>query len=145
MPRLFFNAGMIALAVSACGTPFQPALPNGGNADVVVQSGAEFDLRVGQTARIGGTGVTILLREIKNDSRCPTDVQCVWAGNATAVVGLSGPGETGREAMLNSAVEPRSAVVSGYIVRLTRLKPDPRSGTTIRPADYVATIEAARQ
>ena len=44
-----------------------------------------FKLRVGQTAAITGTNVRVKFDRVVADSRCPIDVQCVWAGSASIV------------------------------------------------------------
>src|ERR1044072_8657255 len=44
--------------------------------------GQEFDLRVGQRAVIRKTNLTLRFVTVPEDSRCPSDVTCVWAGNA---------------------------------------------------------------
>src|ERR1041384_6590460 len=44
--------------------------------------GQEFELRIGQRAVIRKTNLTLRFVTVPEDSRCPSDVTCVWAGNA---------------------------------------------------------------
>jgi hypothetical protein len=103
-----------------------------------VETGREFDIAVGQEARVKGSNVVIRFRGVTNDSRCPSDVQCVWAGNAVAGFDLSGDGTA--DASLNTTLEPKSARYSGYTITLVGLKPAPKSGTPIPVLEYVATL-----
>ena len=59
----------------------------------VVRPGREFKLRAGQQVTVKGTKLRIRLIAVENDSRCPSDVTCVWAGNAAVQLQLS----TGRQ------------------------------------------------
>ncbi|MDQ3242536.1 MAG: hypothetical protein M3Q09_02260 [Gemmatimonadota bacterium] len=130
-------------AVTACATPSQPLPPGEVTTNVSARLGNEFDLAVGQTARIAGTPVTLLFRSVAEDSRCPVDVQCVWAGNGRTILSLSASGVGTSEVSLNTTTDPRITTYAGYRIRLAGLKPPTRAGVTIPPASYVATFEVA--
>src|SRR5690242_20678884 len=49
---------------------------------VVANPGAEFSLSLGRTAAVTGTPYRITFNRVTEDSRCPVDVTCVWAGDA---------------------------------------------------------------
>ncbi len=51
--------------------------------------GEEFSLLIGQSVEITGGNLDIKFVEVSEDSRCPRDVTCVWAGRVTAVVEIS--------------------------------------------------------
>ncbi len=128
-------------AVTACATPSQPSATNDQAAGILVQPGREFQLAIGETARIYGTSSRIVFLSVLEDSRCPADVQCVWAGNAKVVLTLSTQGMPDRPLSVNTAVDPRTATVAGSILRVTGLSPDPRSGAAIPANGYVARFE----
>ena len=132
--------GVLTLLLSAiaCTTPSQPGPSGTITPGVQVETGREFDIAVGQEARVKGSNVVIRFRGVTNDSRCPSDVQCVWAGNAVAGFDLSGDGTA--DAPLNTTLEPKSARYSGYTITLVGLKPAPKSGTPIPVLEYVATL-----
>ena len=132
--------GVLTLLLSAiaCTTPSQPGPSGTITPGVQVETGREFDVAVGQEARVKGSNVVIRFRGVTNDSRCPSDVQCVWAGNAVAGFDLSGDGTA--DASLNTTLEPKSARYSGYTITLVGLKPAPKSGTPIPVLEYVATL-----
>ncbi|MFC1948138.1 hypothetical protein ACFLXY_09495 [Chloroflexota bacterium] len=48
--------------------------------------GEEFSLRVGEIASIDGEQLRIKFLEIKEDSRCPRNVTCIWEGRAIAII-----------------------------------------------------------
>ena len=137
------KARLIVLAAifSACAMPSNPEGPGGVISGIQAEAGREFDISVGQEAQVRGTPLTIRFIRISEDSRCPSDVQCVWAGNAIVRLGLSATGIAGDEVSLNTTLDPKSANYGGYRISLTGLKPVPRSGTAIPAASYVATLE----
>jgi hypothetical protein len=89
---------------------------------------------------------TIVFHDVAEDSRCPTDVECVWQGNAAVVLKLtagSGPAFT---MTLNTGVPSDTGEYAGYRIQLTDLNPKPVSTRAIQRAEYRATlhIEAIR-
>ena len=46
----------------------------------------DFILHVGQRAKLDGV-FTIAFKSVLNDSRCPINVTCVWAGNGRVELG----------------------------------------------------------
>lgn len=125
----------------ACATPSQPGGSGGPATAIQVQPNREFDIVSGQEARVQGTPIVLRFQGVSNDSRCPSDVQCVWAGNAEVRLTLSqGDGPT-TDVSLNSTLDPKITKFAGYSIRLAGLKPTPKAGKPIPPGDYVATLE----
>lgn len=56
--------------------------PFGGCRDLVPEYklGQDFALKPGESAYISGEALTVRFKEVINDSRCPADVICIWAG-----------------------------------------------------------------
>ncbi|MEO8577504.1 MAG: hypothetical protein ABI556_12420 [Gemmatimonadales bacterium] len=132
---------MLAVTAAACATPSQPGGTSAPATEIQVQTNREFDIGSGQEAHIQGTPIVVRFRSVSNDSRCPTDVQCVWAGNA--VVGLTltqGEGPS-TEISLNTGLDPKVTKLAAYTIKLVGLKPAPKAGKPITPAAYVATLE----
>ncbi len=46
-----------------------------------VALGEEFTVKVGQQVKIKDTKIKLTFLAVPQDSRCPSDVACVWAGN----------------------------------------------------------------
>ncbi len=131
---------VVATGLSACDPPTRvvAASIGAGVADTT------FALRVGQEARVGGTMLRIVFLGVDDDSRCPSDVMCVWAGNAAVRIGVTyGTGPTVAY-VLNTGIDPRFADLASYRLTLTRLEPDPVSTSRIPAERYVATFRLQR-
>lgn len=141
--RKLIIAGLVISAVS-CTTPAQPGSSGGVIPSVQVQTNRQFDLKSGQEASVQGTSLSVRFQNVGDDSRCPSDVVCVWAGNAVVRLSLMSTQAPSIEAALNTTLDPKHVTYGGYTVRLVDLKPVPKSGTKIPDADYVATLEVTR-
>lgn len=104
----------------------------------------EFKLKVGQEMKVAEAGIKVGLNYVVEDSRCPTGVNCVWAGNAKVSVKLSkAKGDTSASATsveLNTYAGAKSSTYEGYEIRLVSLDPYPKEGVKIKKDDYVATL-----
>ena len=84
-------------------------------------------LKLNQT--VGFTdGLTVSLKEI-NDSRCPADVQCIWAGELSALFSATNGKLNSTQEVRLGTVNNKSAVVQGYSFIL---KDTAESSVTIR-------------
>lgn len=93
----------------------------------------EIRLAIGETAAVTGTDVRITFRAVVNDSRCPSAVQCISAGNAAIGLQLrQGPADT--TVTLNTTMGPRTVTQPGFIVELVALTPYPDRPETPIPA-----------
>ena len=142
--RKLIIAGVMVLSTAGCTTPAQPGSAGGVTPSIQPEANRQFDLAVGQEARIQGTQVSVRFNSVGEDSRCPSDVQCVWAGNAVVRLSFSSSEGASTEASLNTTLDPKTIAYGGYIFRLLDLKPAPKSGTRIPAAEYVATLEAVK-
>jgi hypothetical protein len=97
-------------------------------------------LRLGQELRAPDILMTIAFLAVRNDSRCPVDVVCVWAGNAEVEIGVAlGMGPT-VPYLLNTGLDPRSANLGAYQLTLVELRPAPVSTASIPPEQYVVSL-----
>lgn len=110
MAMLAMLAGCVAPA-AAPGAPADEAGAGAGAPGVVT-------VRLGETARLGGLSVRPVA--VVEDSRCPSDVQCVWAGRLRLRAAVSGVGET--ELILGQAL----ALPGGGSLILIAAAPAPR-------------------
>ena len=90
------------------------------------------------------SGFKIKFVDMLDDSRCPKDVNCVWAGNARISVEVSKKGKT-KTFELNSNMSPQTVAFDGYEFKLTKLTPEPASNIRIRKDGYVATISVVKK
>ena len=88
-------------------------------------------------------GLKIAFIELVEDSRCPTDVDCIWAGNAKIKVRVT---KNGRSKVLELDTLTRGMTPSygNYRLKLKALTPEPRSNIRINRNGYKATIEVTK-
>lgn len=106
--------------------------------------GQPLELKVAETATVDG--LRIAFEGVGEDSRCPTGVQCVWAGDAAAAFALEKPPAAAVHRTLHTSGRfERQTEYEGLVVRLDDIKPYPKDGATIAPGDYRATIVVTRR
>lgn len=127
---------LTALAFACSGTEITGSGAGGRTIEVARE---EFDLRVGDTALVEGTDLTIRFVEVTHDSRCAVDVLCVWEGDGEVLLDLVWP-DGGRRTTLHLNREPRAATAAGHVVTFVALAPEPLSTSRIPAGDYVATL-----
>lgn len=143
MKRSLFAIACAVLA--ACGSqdvtaPIEASAIPATAASSSVSLDTPFELRAGQTAVVSGEALSVTFESVPEDSRCPTGVQCVWAGNAVVRVVLSQGGKAaGVE--LNTNLEPKTATYLNYTIELVSLAPYPSAkGGPIAQSQYRATF-----
>ena len=113
------------------------------SAKQVVRLGRSFTLKAGRQVTLQGGKLRIKFAAVEEDSRCPSDVTCVWAGNASVRLEVSARGKDNQNLTLSTghgATFVSEREYHGYKVRLVALNPYPRSTQHIAPGDYVATL-----
>jgi hypothetical protein len=117
---------------------------SGGNAPTSPTPALEepFTLSPGQTAAVSGTNLRLTFDRVREDSRCPSDVNCIWEGDAVVVLKVKAEAqEATREVHTQGgASRSRNAPAGDYVVTLVRLDPAPRSTEAIEPSAYRATL-----
>jgi hypothetical protein len=85
-----------------------------------------FRLRPGQQGELEAAGLTIQFQAVQNDWRCPSQVNCSEAGNATVVIDvwLAGQEPTRFELTVNPPGS-QEAGYEAYQIRLLKLEPYP--------------------
>jgi hypothetical protein len=71
---------LLATAVVAACAGAPVADPPPGHAPAAI--GREFTLAVGDSVRVGATGLVLMFEAVPEDSRCARNVTCIWEGNA---------------------------------------------------------------
>ena len=105
----------------------------------------EFTLAPGQTAAVAGTSLRVTFEVVRDDSRCPTDVNCVWEGDATVVLKVKdGADESSKELHTHQGGEgSREATAGEHTITLVKLDPAPNSTRPIEASAYRATLKVA--
>jgi hypothetical protein len=67
--------------------------------------GQQFELALGESARIGDTEWVLSFDSVGEDSRCPRETACVWEGNARLQFTLREYSNRGGDAVVRNMVE----------------------------------------
>ncbi|MEP6729026.1 MAG: hypothetical protein ABJE10_00245 [bacterium] len=90
-----------------------------------VSAGQNVQLGVGESATVTPGAVRVQFAAV-NDSRCPSDVVCIQAGDAMIILALSGAGAD-RTDTLYLVRQPRSVSYGGYRFDAVNVQPYPRT------------------
>ena len=105
--------------------------------------GKPFELKAAEVLAIDGFRITF--EGVSEDSRCPTGVQCVWAGDAAATFTLEKqPAAAEQRTLHTNGRYERQTDYDNFRIRLEDLKPYPKQGGDIAPGDYRATLVVTR-
>lgn len=96
----------------------------------------EIELGAGTEVQVSSSSLAVMLTSVPEDSRCPTQVVCAWAGNAKVRFTASEGNGAPVSFELNTTLEPRSADVLGYRITLVSLSP-----TKGQPNDQIPTSQ----
>lgn len=104
-----------------------------------------FKLKVNETAYFDSADLLFRFVNVTEDSRCPADVQCIWAGQVSVeieVVRVSTGEGLGNFALtlIGGSENSQKATIGEYVIKLVSVEPYPISTQTIHLFDYVATL-----
>jgi hypothetical protein len=97
-------------------------------------------LAVGQEARFPEEGLTLRFTSVLEDSRCPSEVVCIWAGDGAVLIEIAPEGGDARVDTLHTTLEPKVIEVGTRELLLERLDPYPRRPEPISVEEYRATF-----
>lgn len=106
----------------------------GGNPSPTSQANGSATVAIVQTTVMGGVSISPV--DMMSDSRCPTDVKCIWAGNVNSHVKVT-KGTDSRTVVFSIGT---SVIVGGKKVTMTAVAPSKRSDSTIKTSDYRFTF-----
>ena len=90
-----------------------------------VKAGQSIVLAEGRSAMVSSS--TVVVRFVSaNDSRCPSDVVCVSAGEAVISLSLAGAGAS-RTDTVRLVKQPSAVTYGGFVFEATDLQPYPKS------------------
>ena len=137
------NTRLLATAITilSAGACASSSLPT----DPVVYSQSEaadsVKVRVGQTIIV--EGIRVRFDKVESDSRCASDVVCIWEGDAVAKFVVEQNCECNSAAFelkLHTTLEPKSGSAYGFRVELLELAPYPRTTSPMRKDAYEAWL-----
>lgn len=136
------TTGIVVLAtLTGCAGAQDTESPTG--PELAVQPNEDFTLAVGETALLESSDLAVRLLEVADDSRCPVDVVCVWAGDAVAAIEVVNDGVEyafGLHVNPGEATGPGSVEVGGYCLDLEAMAPQPHAEVPIAQNDYRVTF-----
>jgi hypothetical protein len=111
--------------------------------------GREFKIKAGRTLTFKGESLRLRFVKVSEDSRCPTNVNCIWAGNAEVLIEVSAKGVRGKSILkLNTNASQGRAgedKYRRYTVKLVGLSPYPSNGRKIDAGEYMATLLVVKE
>jgi hypothetical protein len=128
-----------AACASSKGLPTEPVVYS------QAQAADSVLVRVGQTIVV--SGIRLRFNAVQSDSRCPSDVVCVWAGDAVANLRVElncdcdGPSF---ELKLHTNLQPKSGTAYSFRVELLHLEPYPSVSSPIKDDAYSAWIRLTK-
>jgi len=132
----------VTMALSTgCYPDFPPT--GGGNGNEENNIRQETTLSVQYGAQVQHSDLSVTLTDVLDDSRCPSDVECVWMGNARVVLTLKKlpQGDPVQVELNTNPSFPQKVEFENYEITLVDLKPYPVSTETIDPRDYIAVLQ----
>lgn len=119
---------LIAVALAACG--------RGGAATL----NEPIQLAPGEWANFKTENLEVKFVGIDEDSRCPNDVTCVWAGEVVVRLTLRRDSRNKEVAVKES----QGLAVDGYTIDILQVLPARASSGPLPPADYRVTLKITR-
>lgn len=107
----------------------------------VVEPGGDVTLAPGAIAAVKAAQMKVRFVAVTEDSRCPRDVTCIWAGEVKVLL------EIEQASKVKSRVELRegaSTDAGGYRVTLVQVEPQRADSARIAPQDYRVTLTIGR-
>jgi hypothetical protein len=100
-----------------------------------------FKVKYDKDVAIKGQNLKVKLDSVLEDSRCPKDVKCVWAGDAKIMLSVRrGNGEASTMELHTNGQFAQTGKYQQYVIKLVALDPYPRTSAKLKPSDYVATL-----
>ena len=122
---------LTALLLSACTSPQA-------SEEISIELNKNFPLRINQTAVLEEKDFQIKFLEITEDSRCPSDVDCFWAGQVIAKL----QSKNNAEISLKTQEEK---IIENYKVQLLDIQPYPKTSQKIESTNYIATLRISEK
>lgn len=111
---------------------------------VQAKSNQKIIVKINEQKTVSKTKLTIKFLELVEDSRCPTDVQCIQAGSARIKIEVKNGKSAAKTFEINTGLKPESIAYAGYTITLTDLNPKPASNIRIDRNGYTATFTVSR-
>jgi hypothetical protein len=108
--------------------------------------GTPFQLAFNETVAVAGSDISVHFLNVTEDSRCPSDVTCIWAGQVSVMLGVT-QNSTGLGNFTLTLGDNSSRAehrVGAYVIKLTEVRPYPVSTQPTEQSDYTATLTVSK-
>lgn len=106
----------------------------------LISFGVENEFRINGDYYSVDNALKFTITEV-NDSRCPSDVVCIWAGKADVKIKVESPVAS---ILTLSTYDNQVDTVGQYSFKIIDVSPYPISTKTIQPEDYVVLLKIER-
>ena len=103
--------------------------------DINTPLGQQSMLEPGQAVLVTDEQLSIRFKEVLNDSRCPTGVTCIWAGQIACLLEVTYQDTPNDLVITEMGSGPGTADFNGYTFAFN-VQPYPQAGKTINSSDY---------
>lgn len=107
---------------------------------VNAQTNRQIKVLINRQKAVSGAKLIIKFAALVEDSRCPSDTNCIDAGNAQIKIKVSKSNGTAQTFELNTNSAPQSVTFAGYKIKLVDLNPEPATNIRINRNGYTATF-----
>jgi hypothetical protein len=106
---------------------------------------SQFTLAPGQPVRMASEAMDIKFIGVSQDSRCPTGVQCIRAGDVSAEIEITIAGKVNQITLKDdpAAGAAQGYVFQGYMIAFS-VAPYPEANKTIAKEDYRLSLEFSK-
>lgn len=122
---------LLAVALVGCRSTGGPA-PRAAQLDQAVL------LAPGERVVFGPQQLDVEFVRVSEDSRCPRDLTCVWAGEAKVQLSIR---NSASEVAQHEVIAGQRATIGELRVVVVQVQPEPVSGRAISPEDYRVTLQ----
>lgn len=125
---------VLAIALAGC-------RPAGSQTSHAASLGTAVTLAPAERAVFSQERLEVQFVAIVEDSRCPRDVACLWAGEVKVQLAIRGKSA---ESTHHELPEAQSTLVEGYRVTILEVRPEALSTRKISPEEYRVTLKVER-
>lgn len=112
----------------------------GGSVMAVQAKPESVKVQINKEKKLVQSKLTIRFLSLVEDSRCPTGVQCIWAGNGKIKVSIKRGTAAAKVFEMDTNGANNTIAHGGYKITLKDLTPHPASNIRINRNGYVATF-----
>lgn len=106
----------------------------------------DFKIKYGQELTVKGQDLKVKFDSLLEDSRCPSDVKCVWEGDAKILISVRRANAEASNMELHTNQRfTQAEKYQRYVIKLVALSPYPRTSVKQEQSDYVATLLIKKQ